>query len=65
MLVRALGCTYEPGKNTFIPFPDVDLSLTSALYIEYAVSQHWVNGYADGDFRPDAPISRGEAAKIL
>ena len=25
----------------------------------------WINGYADGTFRPDAMITRGEAAKIL
>ena len=24
-----------------------------------------VSGYADGTFRPDAPVTRGDAAKIL
>lgn len=65
MLVRALGCMYEPGAKTVNPFPDVSDSLPSALYINYAVSQKWVNGYADGGFRPNGLISRGEAAKIL
>ena len=25
----------------------------------------WINGYDDGDFRPNSPITRAEAAKIL
>ncbi len=58
MLVRALGCIYEPGEKTVMPFPDVSDSLASSLYVNYAVSQKWINGYADGNFRPDAPISR-------
>ena len=36
-----------------------------AEYIAFAVKNHWINGYSDATFRPDAPITRDEAAKIL
>lgn len=36
-----------------------------AEYIKFAVANGWINGYRDGDFRPNAPITRDEAAKIL
>jgi hypothetical protein len=64
MLVRSLSCRYEyvwVDSN----FPDVDTTKWYAEYITFAVKNGWINGYADGDFRPDAPITRAEAAKIL
>jgi len=36
-----------------------------AEYINFATNHKWINGYSDGTFRPNAPISRAEAAKIL
>ncbi len=64
MLVRSLSCRYEyMGVKT--GFPDVDSKLWYAGYITYAVKNGWINGYADGDFRPNSPITRAEAAKIL
>ena len=64
MLVRSLSCRYEyVGVTT--GFPDVDSQFWYAEYIAYAVKNGWINGYADGDFRPNAPITRAEAAKIL
>lgn len=36
-----------------------------AEYITFAVKNKWIDGYIDGTFRPDAMITRGEAAKIL
>lgn len=46
-------------------FPDVSQDTWYAEYITFAVKNRWINGYTDGDFRPDAPITRAEAAKIL
>lgn len=36
-----------------------------AEYINFASNHGWISGYSDGTFRPDAPITRAEAAKIL
>ena len=64
MLVRSLSCRYTYlGKDT--PFPDVDKNIWYAEYIKFAVENKWINGYKDGTFRPNAPITRDEAAKIL
>src|SRR3954470_9348266 len=34
-------------------------------YIETAAAWHVISGYADGTFRPNAPITRGQLAKVL
>lgn len=36
-----------------------------AEYITFAAKNGWINGYNDGTFRPNAPITRAEVAKIL
>lgn len=33
-------------------------------YITHAEENGWVNGYEDGTFKPDQPITRAEAMKI-
>lgn len=64
MLVRSLSCRYAyVGVDS--NFPDVSSTQWYAEYITFAVKNGWINGYADGDFRPDAPITRAESAKIL
>lgn len=67
MLVRALSCyddmRSDSGKS--VSFSDVLSSLSTAKYIQTWVERGWINGYDDHTFRPDAPISRWEAAKIL
>ena len=37
----------------------------AAEYIERAVDYGFVNGYSDGTFRPDDPITRAEFTKIV
>lgn len=37
----------------------------AARYIEIAASNGIIGGYVDNTFRPDQPLSRGEAAKII
>lgn len=64
MLVRSLSCRYEHiGTDT--GFSDVENDKWYAEYIKFAVENKWINGYKDGTFRPNAPITRDEAAKIL
>lgn len=63
MLVRSLGCNYQSEKG--VTFSDVDPNMWYAEYINFAVKQGWVNGYKDGTFRPNAAITRQEAAKIF
>ncbi|MBP9812218.1 S-layer homology domain-containing protein, partial [Candidatus Gracilibacteria bacterium] len=64
VLVRALACHYR-FIGTDAGFSDVPNDRWYAEYITYAVKNKWINGYVDGTFRPDAMITRGEAAKIL
>lgn len=64
MLVRSLSCRYT-FVGTISGFPDIDESMWYAEYITFASKNGWINGYADGNFRPNTFITRAEAAKIL
>ncbi|MBP9779643.1 S-layer homology domain-containing protein, partial [Candidatus Gracilibacteria bacterium] len=64
MLVRSLSCRYM-FVGTETKFSDVSRDMWYAEYIAFAVENEWINGYSDGTFRPDALITRAEAAKIL
>ncbi len=54
--------TVEGGTS---PFPDVPAGHWAAEVVSFAAEEGWVSGYLDGTFRPDAPVSRAEAVKIL
>lgn len=47
------------------PFSDVDAAHTLRVYILYAQARGYIGGYGDGTFRPDAVVTRAEAAKIV
>ncbi len=64
MLVRSLSCRYS-FVGTDSKFPDIEKSMWYAEYITFAVKNGWISGYSDGTFRPNAAITRAEAAKIL
>lgn len=64
MVVRALG-GYDPNRDYGETFPDVPAGRWYTNYIAYAKSRGVVNGYPDGNFRPDDEITRAEAAKVL
>ena len=51
---------YEPDT-----FPDVDADAWYADYIQAAVDMDLILGDDDGTFRPNAPITRAEAAAIV
>lgn len=46
-------------------FPDVNEESPYYVYIKKARALNIINGYMDGKFHPFAPITRGQAAKIL
>lgn len=46
-------------------FDDVSTSHPFYRYVETAVKQGLITGYTDGSFKPDAPVSRAQVAKIV
>ena len=46
-------------------FPDVPGYGELHAAVAYGRMQNWINGYADGTFRPNASITRAEAAKLI
>ena len=55
----------DPTVSNSQPFSDVPLQHWAATPIAYAAEQGWISGYQDGTFRPDQPVSRAEAVKII
>lgn len=49
----------------FAKFSDITTPDEFTPFIQKALQEGWIKGYADGTFRPYANISRGEAIKIL
>lgn len=55
-----------PLVNPATPsFSDVPSSHIFYKYIETARAQNLIGGYAEGKFRPDAPVSRAQVAKMI
>ena len=57
--------TGKPLVTTGSNFPDVPDSHWAANYIRTAKSNGWISGYPSGNFGPDDPITRAEAAAVL
>ena len=49
-------------KNSFA---DVTVSHWAESYVNSAVAMEWINGYADGTFKPDNQITRAEVVAIV
>jgi len=63
MLVQ---CSKETvTKPTDNPFMDVSKNAWGAGEIAYAKTHGWINGYADGNFKPDQVVNRVEALKMI
>ena len=60
MLVRLMGASGGSAS-----FPDVDSGHWACGSIATAASQGWLEGYPDGTFRPDQPITRAEAITVI
>jgi len=61
---RALagGDEYVPDPTTDPGFTDIDETHWAYQYICYAVDQHVVQGYPEGDYRPAAIVTRSQMA---
>jgi N-acetylmuramoyl-L-alanine amidase len=46
-------------------FRDVPPASWGYGYVEYAVRRGLITGYADGTFRPSAPVTRAQVAKLI
>ncbi len=46
-------------------FDDIEAEQWYTHYVCYSKENHIINGYGDGTFRPEAPVSRAEAIKII
>jgi len=64
MAVRAIQATI-PSEVGAKPFPDVNTNTWHARYISAAKTNDIVHGYPDGLYRPDQPVNKVEALKIV
>ncbi|WP_237449010.1 S-layer homology domain-containing protein [Paenibacillus sp. OT2-17] len=63
MLIRVLGL--EHTDRTLTSFDDVQTESWYADSVRTAAAAGLINGYADGSFRPNTPVSREELAVII
>lgn len=64
MFARLLTEQIEADKTYSNPFSDVPKGCWAANYIGHMQQFGIINGYSDGSFRPDAPVTRAEFAAI-
>jgi len=57
--------TYPAGMSSFNEFSDVTRNSWFYWYVAWAFANDLVSGYADGTFRPGAPITRQEYAAMV
>ena len=60
----AIASRFEKLTEGSKSFSDVPSSHWAAKYINFAATRGWVNGYADGTFRPNNSITRAEVAAV-
>lgn len=67
MFVTVLGRMAGVDENgrSASRFTDVPADFWCAAYVNWAAENGIIDGYADGSFRPNAPIQREQMAKIL
>lgn len=61
---RLAGAT-ETGLGSTLTFTDTKATAWYADYLGWAVKENLVSGYPEGTFRPNAPVSRQELAKLI
>lgn len=65
LLDRAIGFEGLEKVKTGISFPDVEVDFWGREAIEKAAETGIINGYPDGNFRPNDPVTREELAVII
>ena len=60
----AIASRFETLTEGTKSFSDVPSSHWAAKYINFAATRGWVNGYADGTFKPNNSITRAEVAAV-
>lgn len=60
----AIASRFERLTEGTKSFSDVPSSHWAAKYINFAATRGWVNGYADGTFRPNNSITRAEVSAV-
>ena len=63
--IVVLGYGYTLVSNEGHSFSDVASDNPFAPYIETAYAHSLISGYADGTFRPESNVTRGQIAKIV
>ena len=61
----AICARFAKAATAKVSFSDVSSSHWASDEIATAIAYKWVEGYPDGTFRPDAAITRAEAATIV
>jgi len=62
--VLVMGAGHSPSNAYKNCFPDVKEDWY-APYVCFAKLNNWVEGYQDGNFRPEKPVSKAEAVKMI
>ena len=65
LAVDSNGNKLYTGEIGNISFSDVSADAWYAPYVAFAEKYGLVNGYSDGTFRPEQPVSRAELVKLL
>lgn len=66
MAVRCYDLFYEVGSSAIsIKYNDLNSSHWAYDDIAYATNEKWLNGYADGSFKPDVNITRAEVVTVV
>lgn len=65
LLCLAVSLTVPAGAAEYAGFPDVDSSAGYAEAIQWAAGQGYINGYPDGRFGVNDPVTRAQLAAIF
>lgn len=65
LVLASLTIFFSTALNCFASFSDVPANHPNAVAIDYLVTEKILNGYPDGSFRPEEPVNRVEALKII
>lgn len=63
LVCSALGVAQDPVTSD--PFKDVTSDYWAAGYVTAAVRKGWLTGYPGGLFKPEEPVSKGQALAII